>query len=83
MRELLRVSRGFVLMTFFDRDSIKNRLRRARGVMVRNKPKMTMKVSRVRELAAESGFNLVDAPHLSRIFSGHRYALMSANRRAP
>ena len=76
LRELLRVSKRFVLMTFFDHDSLKNRLRRMRKVIDNKKPKMTMTVSRVRELANESGFDLVAAPHLSRVFSGHRYALM-------
>ena len=51
-------------------------LRRMRKVIDNKKPKMTMTVSRVRELANESGFDLVAAPHLSRVFSGHRYALL-------
>jgi len=74
--ELLRVTRGFAIMTFFDHHSVKNWIRRARAPFNRKPPKMTMTVSRVRELARENGAELVAYPALSRLFSGHRYALM-------
>jgi uncharacterized protein YbaR (Trm112 family)/SAM-dependent methyltransferase len=70
--ELLRVARRFVVMTFFDQNSLKNTLRRARG----KRPKFTMTVSRVRELAAANGAALAACPRLSYYGSGHRYALM-------
>jgi SAM-dependent methyltransferase/uncharacterized protein YbaR (Trm112 family) len=74
--ELLRVSRRFVIMTFFDHRSVKNTLRRIRRPFDGKPPKMTMTVERVRELAREHGAELVAQPALSRLFSGHRYALM-------
>ena len=51
IEELLRVSRRFVVMTFFDFYSLKNWLRRARRPFNKKPPKMTMTVRRVRELA--------------------------------
>lgn len=74
--ELLRVARRFVIMTFFDYHSLKNTLRRARRPLDGKAPKMTMTVDRVRELARANGAELVAQPALSRLFSGHRYALM-------
>ncbi|HEU0225555.1 MAG TPA: methyltransferase domain-containing protein [Steroidobacteraceae bacterium] len=76
LAELLRVSRRFVIMTFFDQHSLKNRLRRLRRPWDRQPPKMTMTVSRVADIARARGARLVDAPPLSRIGSGHRYALI-------
>ncbi len=76
LKELLRVSRRFVIMTFFDHYSLKNTLRRMRRPFNRKAPKMTMMTARVAELAREYGARLVDAPPLSRIGSGHRYALI-------
>ena len=74
--ELLRVSRRFVIMTFFDYHSVKNYIRRIRRPFNRKPPKMTMTVDQVRRLAGENGARLVQEPPLSRLFSGHRYALM-------
>ncbi|MEX2295559.1 MAG: methyltransferase domain-containing protein [Gemmatimonadota bacterium] len=74
--ELLRVARRFVIMTFFDRHSVKNLLRRARAPFNKKPPKMTMTVARVGELAAAGGAKLEAYPPLSHLVSGHRYALM-------
>ena len=74
--ELLRVSRRFVIMTFFDYHSVKNYIRRIRRPFNRKPPKMTMAVAQVRALARENGARLLAQPPLSRLFSGHRYALM-------
>jgi len=76
LAELLRVSRRFVIMTFFDQASLKNRLRQLRRPFDRQPPKMTMTTARVAEIARAHGARLVDAPPLSRIGSGHRYALI-------
>jgi hypothetical protein len=76
LRELLRVSRRFVVMTYFDHHSLKNLLRRLRRPFNRKEPKMTMTTERVAALAREAGARLVDAPPLSRMGSGHRYALI-------
>ena len=77
LTELLRVSRRFVIMTFFDHHSLKNVLRRLRRPFDRQPPKMTMTTARVAELAKERGARLIAAPPLSRIGSGHRYALIA------
>lgn len=74
--ELLRVSRRFVIMTFFDHHSLKNLLRRLRRPFNRQPPKMTMTTVCVAELAMAGGARLIAAPPLSRIGSGHRYALI-------
>ena len=74
VRELLRVARCYVLMTFFDHHSLKNRLRQRQRT--RKPPKLTMTVEEVGELARHQDAELVEAPMLSFIGSGHRYALM-------
>jgi SAM-dependent methyltransferase len=76
LKELLRVSRRFVIMTFFDHHSLKNMLRRLRRPFDGQPPKMTMATARVAELARQHGARLVTAPPLSRLGSGHRYALI-------
>lgn len=76
VEELLRVSRRFVIMTFFDYYSLKNWLRRVRRPFNKKPPKMTMTVQRVRELAEANGARLVQYPMLAPTSSGHRYALM-------
>lgn len=81
IEELLRVSRRFVVMTFFDHHSLKNWLRRIRAPFNKKPPKLTMTVRRVRELAEANGARLVACPMLSPTSSGHRYALMVKNPR--
>ena len=76
VRELLRVSSRFVIMTYFDYSSIKNSIRRIRRPFNKKLPKMTMRHSRLRELAAEQNARLVSAPWLAFFSSGHRYAMM-------
>ena len=70
--ELLRVARRYVIMTFFDYDSIKNSLRRLRN----SKPKLTMTISQIASVAAANSARLISCPRLSIVGSGHRYALM-------
>jgi ubiquinone/menaquinone biosynthesis C-methylase UbiE len=74
--ELLRVARRFVILTFFDRRSFKNVTRRWRHPFARKPPKPTMTLEEVVELSRANGARLVDAPRLSWIGSGHRYALL-------
>ncbi len=76
LRELLRVSRRFVVFTYFDHHSLKNVLRRLRRPFNRKDPKLTMTTAGVARLVRELGATLVCAPPLSRIGSGHRYALI-------
>ena len=72
LHELLRVARRYVLMTFFDHHSLKNRLRQR----TKKSPKMTMTVDEVASIAREHGAELVAEPMLSWIGSGHRYGMM-------
>ena len=72
LRELLRVAKRYVLMTFFDHHSLKNRIRQHRG----RSPKLTMTVDEVAGIAAEHHAKLSAAPMISWLNSGHRYALM-------
>ncbi len=74
--ELLRVARRFVIMTFFDHHSLKNRLRRARNRLRSQPPKRTMTIDQVAKRAGKNGAELVACPSLFYLFSGHRYALM-------
>lgn len=76
VRELLRVSRKWVVFTFFDTYSLKNRLRNLRRRFVDKKPKWTMSEAEVATLANESGFETVRSVPLSRFFSGHRYVML-------
>lgn len=74
--ELMRVSKRFVIVTFFDHYSLKNLTRRMRHPFDKKPPKLTMTTARVAELARELGGRLVAAPPLNRIASGHRFALI-------
>ena len=74
--ELMRVSRRFVIVTFFDHYSLKNLTRRLRHPFNRKPPKLTMTLDQVAELARSGGGRLVAAPALNRIASGHRFALI-------
>jgi ubiquinone/menaquinone biosynthesis C-methylase UbiE len=76
VRELLRVSKRFLIMSFFDYHSAKNNLRRLRRPFNQKPPKSTMKVAELQRLAQECGATLIGCPALFPIGSGHRYALM-------
>ncbi len=76
VRELLRVSKRFVIMSFFDYYSPKNTLRRLRRPFNRKPSKWTMKVRELQRFAKDCGATLVECPSLFLIGSGHRYALM-------
>lgn len=74
--ELMRVSRRFVIVTYFDHHSLKNLTHRMRHPFRNKPPKLTMTNARVAELARECGGRLVSAPALFTVSSGHRYALI-------
>jgi PHD/YefM family antitoxin component YafN of YafNO toxin-antitoxin module len=76
VRELLRVSKRFVIMSFFDYYSLKNTLRRLRRPFNRKPSKSTMKTRELRRLAQDCGATLVACPAIFSMGSGHRYALM-------
>lgn len=74
--ELIRVSKRFVIMTFFDHHSLKNTLSRIRLPFNGKPGKMTMTIKRVQELARENNARLTACPMLAALSSGHRYALI-------
>lgn len=76
IHELLRVSRRFVILTFYDPRSLKNLTRRLRHPFKPKPVKPAMTPERVAEHARAAGGRLVAAPPLSRIVSGHRFALI-------
>ncbi len=77
VRELLRVARRAAIFTYFDHDSVKARMRRAYARLnPRKREKWTIATRDVERIAAESGVRLVRAVPISRLFSGHRYALL-------
>lgn len=77
VRELLRVSDGHVLLTYFDADSLKNRLRELRRRLgSRKRGKHTLRHSEILDLAREGGFEAAGVWRLSRLFSGHAFLLL-------
>jgi SAM-dependent methyltransferase len=75
--ELFRVSRRWTVVTFFDERSWKNQLREARRRLFASgkRSKYTLRRDEVRRVAAEQGFRVVGFWPLSRLFSGHDFAL--------
>ncbi|RME03398.1 MAG: class I SAM-dependent methyltransferase [Planctomycetota bacterium] len=77
VRELMRVSSRYVIFTYFDFYSLKNRLRQLRRKFSpKKREKWTLKLEQVQELAREAGFFVRYSIPLSRFFSGHRYVLL-------
>jgi SAM-dependent methyltransferase len=74
--ELLRVSRRFAIVTFFDRHSLKHLTWRLRHPFSRKARKPALTVREVAGLAQAHGGRLVSTAPLSRFGSGHRYALI-------
>jgi ubiquinone/menaquinone biosynthesis C-methylase UbiE len=76
IRELCRVSRKNVIFTFFHTWSLKNILRMIRRPFNKKKPKVTMDAAELAEVAKSAGFEVVTTIPLSRIASGHHYAVL-------
>ncbi len=77
LRELFRVSRKFVLLTFFGEESWKNRLRNLyRRLGGRKRAKLTLSLQDVGDLARKAGFRIVNVRSLSSVFSGHFFTLL-------
>lgn len=76
LREVFRVAARWAIFSYFDHDSLKNRIRRLRRRLgSRRRLKSTLRRAEVRELAEEAGFVLRADPMLFRIGSGHRLVL--------
>ena len=74
--ELLRVSRKWVVFTFFDSDSFKNRMRGWSQRFGKKRSKWTLTTSEIVSLADQAGFEMAFSVPLSRLFSGHRYIVL-------
>jgi SAM-dependent methyltransferase len=74
--ELLRVSRRFAIVTYFDRHSLKHLTWRLRHPFSRKARKPALTASEVAGLARENGARLVSTATLSWFGYGHRYALL-------
>lgn len=71
LRELFRVAKKAVIVTWFSASSLKNLLRQVRVVLVGKKPKNVLRNQRVRELAEGAGFVQRHAVPLFWVGSGH------------
>jgi hypothetical protein len=76
MGELLRVTRRFVLLTFFDYYSLKNLSRLARRWFSTKTHKNAVSAGDIADLARPQGATLVACPRLFLFGSGQRYALL-------
>jgi hypothetical protein len=72
----MRVGSGFLIATYFDSRSFKNRCYEIRRRFNRKRPKWTLDYKEVEELSRANDFEIVSSLWLSRFFSGHRYVLL-------
>jgi ubiquinone/menaquinone biosynthesis C-methylase UbiE len=77
LRELFRVARSHVIVTWFSATSLKNVLRQVRVRLTGKKPKNVLRNDRVRAVAAECGFEQQLARPLFVIGSGHVLGLFT------
>ncbi len=71
LRELFRVARKHVVVTWFSATSLKNLLRQVRVKLVGKKPKNVLRHADVRRVATAAGFTQFSARPLFLIGSGH------------
>lgn len=76
LREIMRVSRKWLVFTYFDTDSVKNRTHEYRRRHNGKRSKWTLTSQEVLEISHAAGFELVRSVWMSRFFSGHRYVLL-------
>lgn len=76
LREVLRVAKGWTIVTIFDSRSLKNVLRNIRRVFNKKRPKNTLSREQVVDVASAAGFSVVDAIPLSRLASGHVFYVL-------
>lgn len=76
LREVMRVSRKWVMFTYFDTASVKNRTHEYRRRHNGKRAKWTLSFDEVQALAQAEGFQLAQWAWISRFFSGHRYTLL-------
>jgi SAM-dependent methyltransferase len=76
LREILRVSARWVIFTYFDETSLKNRIREFNRRWSGKRPKSTLHPDEVARVAREQGFEVARSVWLARLFSGHRYVAL-------
>lgn len=77
LRELFRVARKHVIVTWFSATSLKNLLRQLRVRLAGKKPKNVLRNDRVRAIAAECGYEQQLAKPLFLVGSGHVLGLFT------
>ena len=76
LREVMRVSREWLVFTYFDTESIKNRTHEFRRRFNGKRSKWTLDSQEVKQVSQSAGFEVVRSIWMSRFFSGHRYMLL-------
>jgi SAM-dependent methyltransferase len=76
LREIMRVSGKWLIFTYFDSSSIKNRTHDFRRRFNGKRSKWTLDSQEVKAVGRSAGFEVVQSIWMSRFFSGHRYALL-------
>jgi len=76
IRELARISKQWVVMSYFHKWSLKNILRMVRSPFNKKKGKVVMSTTEFREVAGWAGLDLLHSWPLSRIASGHHFAVL-------
>ena len=76
LREILRISARSVVFTYFDTESIKNKIHRFKRRFKPRNPKCTLPRQDIQTVAGESGFTVTRSTPLSRLFSGHQYTVL-------
>lgn len=76
LREIMRVSRKWLVFIYFDTASIKNRAHEFRRRANGKRSKWTLHAQEVKEVSQSAGFEVMQSIWISRFFSGHRYVLL-------
>jgi SAM-dependent methyltransferase len=74
--EIMRISTGWVIVTIFDRNSLKNRLREVSRRLRAKRSKHTFARGDVERIARERGFTVAAAFPLSRLASGQVFYVL-------
>jgi SAM-dependent methyltransferase len=76
LREIMRTSGRWVIVTIFDRDSLKSRLREISRRFTGKRGKHTFARRDLEQIARASGFRIAAGLPLSRLFSGHVFYVL-------
>ena len=76
LREIMRISRGWVIATIFDRDSLKNRVREFSRRWSGKRSKHAFARSDLERIAASAGFAVAAGFPLSRLASGQVFYVL-------